>query len=249
MRRIRLLAVLAIAMVAGLLVTGCKGPMDLTPDAEPAAHWVLEPEVFTIWAGPNYNVGNVTVWNTPETLYLKYDMSGSWWLEKTRAHVALKLKDIPQKNRVPQTTKFEFKNVWQPRVKTCTYAIPVRTGWDVDVNLYIATYSVVVKVNSRGNVTQREDGWAGPYFFSDGAVLCHGPRYIKYKFKDVYKDLDLPPTDDPCSMAVFRDVNVPPGYYAKGRFRVALSGVPPGYDVWDMPPFQILPRAVERAPR
>jgi len=32
MKRTRLLAVLAIAMVAGLLVTGCKSPMGLTPD-------------------------------------------------------------------------------------------------------------------------------------------------------------------------------------------------------------------------
>jgi len=204
MPRTRLLALLAIAMVAGLMVTGCKSPMGLNltdDDTRITSHWVYTPEVYTNWAGSNINVGTVTVWNVPDTLYIQYDMTGDWWLEETQAHVALKLKNIPQRNGVPTPDRFEFRNDWRKRVKTCTYAIPVRDGWNVGVNLYKATHSVVVKVNRRGGVTQREEGWAGPYFFSGGNLCCHGARYIKYAFKEVYKDRACRPTRSrwPCT--------------------------------------------------
>jgi len=224
MPRTRLLALLAIAVVAGLMVTGCKNPIGLTEDTRITSHWVYEPEVYTNWAGSNIDVGTVTVWNTPETLYIKYDMTGNWWLEETHAHVALKLKDIPQRYGVPTPDRFEFKDDWHPRVKTCTYAIPVRKGWNVGVNLYMATHSVVVKVDRRGRVTQREEGWAGPYFFSGGNLCCHKERYIKYEFKEVYKDVTLP------TGTVQMRVNLDGG---NSQFTVELKGVPDGFDVWD----------------
>ncbi|GEM_PF-1767064 len=234
MQRTRLLVLLAITMVAGLLVTGCQGPIDATPGIGIASHMVPHaPENFTIWAGQNESAGVVTVWFDNANLYIKYDLTkGNWWLEETHAHVALKLKDIPQRYGVPKPYRFEFKDEWSPRVKTCTYAIPVRDGWNVGVNLYMATHSVVVKVRN-GRVTQREEGWAGPYFFSGGYLACHGPRYIKYEFQEVYKDLTLP--TDSVKMVVYLDT-VEVGYEPKAHFRVALESVPSGYDVWNEPP-------------
>jgi len=190
------------------------------------------PEVYTIWATPHTNVGSVTVWNTPDMIYITYATTGRWWLESTDTHVALKLKDIPQKNHVPKPDRFEFQNDWKPRVQTCTLSIEKRDGWDVGKYLYIATHSVVVHVDSRGRVTQREEGWAGPYFFVDGSVLCYGPTYIKYTVKDAYKDVNLPLPTTTCKMAVYFDGD-------RSRFNVVLSGVPGStlvphiYDVFD----------------
>ena len=156
MKRTRLLAVLAIAVVAGLLVTGCKNPTDLSPDTRAASHWVgATPEVFTIWANPHTNVGSVSVWNTPDSLYITYTTTGRWWLEATDTHVALKLKNIPRRDGSPNPNRFEFQSDWHPRVQTCTLAIEMRDGWDVGKYLYIATHSVVVYVDNRGRVTDR----------------------------------------------------------------------------------------------
>lgn len=252
MKPTRLLAILAIAMVAGLMVSGCKDPIGLTQDTRTATHWVSgPPEVYTIWANPHTNVGSVSVWNTPDSLYITYKTTGRWWIEKTQTHVALQLKDIPQRYHVPKPDRFEFQNDWHPRVQTCTLAIEKRDGWDVGTYLYIATHSVVVYVDSRGRVTQREEAWAGPYFFEDGAVLCYGPRYIKYTVKDAYKDVDLPPGDDlpvdSVSMSIKKTMfngtiyttsgTTPPGDFA--AFKVTLWNVPgstplpPLYDVYD----------------
>ena len=174
MPRTRLLALLAIAMVARLMVTGCKSPMGLTDDIGTASHWVLGgPEVFTLWTVHNQNVGTVTVWNTPDTLYIKYNTTGCWWLDATHAHVALSLAGIPQRNHCPLPDRFMLKNCWRPRVQTCTYAIPVRTGWTIGADLYIATHGGAVQLGRGGRVTKRDDSWAGPYFFSQGD--CCGP--------------------------------------------------------------------------
>lgn len=228
MKRTRLLAILAIAAVAGLVVTGCKSPMGLTPDQDTrtSSHWVLHPEVDTIWAGPHYNVGAVTVWNTPDSLYITYTTTGHWWLAQTQTHVALKLKNIPQTRGAPDPDRFEFQHRWRPRVQTCTLAIANRNGWDVGDTLYIATHSVVDYVDNHGRVTQEEDGWAGPYFFNYGSGLCcNRERYIKYQLKSAYKDVNLPPLPtDSAKMAVYQTEIL-------SYFDVVLDSVPVGYPV------------------
>ena len=220
---VRTLALLAVAMAAGLLLTGCKSPMGLAPDANIAWHWVPGPEVFTLWTVHNQNVGTVTVWNTPDTLYIKYNTTGCWWLDATHAHVALSLAGIPQRNHCPLPDRFMLKNCWRPRVQTCTYAIPVRTGWTVGADLYIATHGGAVQLGRGGRVTKRDDSWAGPYFFSQGDC-CGKARYIKYTFKKAYKDVTLP-------TGAVTMVGSYPG--TNSYWDMALSGVPTGFDVWD----------------
>ena len=232
MKRTRLLAALAIAMVAGLLVTGCKSPMGLTPDANIAWHWAPGPQVFTLWAGQNQNAGNVSVWNTtsrsPDTLYIKYQTTGNWWIEETHAHVALTLLGIPHSNGGPIPGHFEFQDSWNPRVQTCTYAIPFRYGWNEGVDLYIATHAIVVELDGNGKVKQRQTGWGG-----DNDFPGHNwAKYIKYTFKKAYKDVDLP--EDSVTMAVVN--NLLQTLPVRAYFQVTLSGVPGDsgeYDVWN----------------
>jgi len=227
MKRTRLLAVLAIAMVAGLLFTGCQDPMDFDSDANIAWHWVSQPVVHTLWAGQHINAGTVTVWSTEETLFVRYDMAENWWLEETHAHVAQTLKGIPQtKKGNPIPGQFEFKDDWDPRVKTCTYAIPVRTGWEPPVCLYIATHAVAVEMVN-GTVKQRQTGWAGDREFPGK----NWALYFKYCRRLDRKDVTLPTE---WVTMVAHNTSKNPG--AESYWLVTLSDVPgdPGdYDVWN----------------
>lgn len=224
MKRTRLLAVLAIAMVAGLLLTGCQDPMDFDSGANIAWHWEPGPMVYTLWAGQHINAGTVSVWNTPDTLYIKYDMAENWWLEETHVHAALELESIPHsKKGNPIPGKFEFKDDWDPRVQTCTYAIPFRDGWGVDTCLYIATHAVAVRL-VKGKVKQRETGWGGDNEFPGK----NWAKYIRYCFRRAYKDVTLP--TEWITMVAHLTVGQPG---AESYWLVTLSGVPPGYDVWN----------------
>jgi hypothetical protein len=219
-------------LLAGLVVMmmtiGCEKQMGFVEpkdDVNIAWHWEPDPEVFTIVAGQNHNAGNVSVWNTTETLYIKYEMTGNWWIEQTHAHVALTFGGIPQKNGGPIPGKFEFSNTFDPRVRTWTYAIPIRDGWNVGSTLYIAAHCVVVELDAYGNVIQRQTGWSGQNKFPKGWAL-----YITYTFKKAYKDVNLP--TEPVTMAG--------SYYGwttydESYWKITLSNVPPGlgYDVWN----------------
>ena len=232
MKRTRLLAILAIAVVAGLMVTGCKGPMDLkpTPMAGVATHSVpYPPEVYTIWAGQNQNAGNVSVWFDATNLYIKYQTTGNWWLEETHAHVALTLDGIPHtKKGSPIPGQFEFKNSFSPRVQTWTYTIPKRDGWVCDAELYIATHCVVAQLVD-GKYVNRQTGWSGPNEFPGS----NWALYIKYQMR-CYKDVDLPA--DSVWMQVHDVITVEGPTNEVSTFIVTLSGVPgvPGdYAVWN----------------
>jgi len=219
MPRTRLLALLAIAVVAGLTVTGCKSPMGLSPDTRITSH-SGPTGVYTIWAGQHDSAGYVTVWFDETTFYIKYQTTGNWWIEETHADVQLELGLIPQKNGNPIPGKFEFKDDWKPRVQTCTYEIPIRGGWDCGVDLYIATHCVVAQLDG-GKYKNQQTGWAGPNEFPGK----NWALYIKYK-RMCYKDPALPlPT-----YTVQMRVNLDGG---ESQFAVELKGVPSGFDVWN----------------
>jgi len=232
MSKSRLLALLAITMATGLLLTGCKDMMGVDPDADIAWHWEPGPEVYALWADGRDSIGTVSVSNTPETLYIKYNVTDNWWLDETHVHAALRLKDIPQMRGQPVPEKFEFGDRWRPRVQSCTYAIRRKTGWDDDDMLYIATHALAVKLDRRGRVIRRVTCWAGPYFFQrygvGTACCCEKARYIKYMLKKAHKNVTLP--TDWVTMVAH---GVDPTLQDTSYLLVTLSKVPSGYDVWN----------------
>jgi hypothetical protein len=235
MKPTRLLAILAIAMVAGLLVTGCKDPIGLpqnqAPDANVAWHWALG-DSFTIWAGQNQDAGKVYVWNSPDTLYIKCQTTGNWWLEQTHAHVAESLAGIPQKNGNPSIGQFDYSNSFSPRVQTWTYAVPFEGDWDENVCLYIATHCVVSQLID-GKYTNQQTGWSGPYDFPGK----NWALYLKYCIKKTYKDVNLPEDSVWMKTKLVQSILGPTD--SVSNFIVTLSGVPGGntlphpYEVWD----------------
>jgi hypothetical protein len=224
MSKPRLLALLAITMAAGLLLTGCKDMMDVDPDVNVAWHWVSPPQAYNLWAGQHTLAGTVTVWSTEETLYVRYDMTDNWWLEETHVAVAESLLGIPHNKGGPIPGQFEFSATHDPRVQTYTYAIPVKPEWDDGLSLYICAHAVAVQIDKTGKVIQRQTGWGGDEDYPGK----NWAKYIKYERKLDRKDVKLP--TDCVTMVAHLNYNKPG---AKSYWLVTLSDVPSGYDVWD----------------
>jgi hypothetical protein len=215
--------IIMLVVALGLFVTGCDrmmNPLESRDDAGIAWHWVIQPETHTLWAGKNINAGSVTVWNTLETLYVKYEMAGNWWLDETHVAVATTLSGIPQKNGNPIPGRFSFKTTHDPRVQTYTYAIVLQPEWSVGTELYIATHAAAAQLDDGGNVLQRQTGWAGPHDFPGK----NWAKYLKYTVKKVYKDVNLP-------TGQVRMRGFYPG--SQSYWDIELAGVPTGFDVWD----------------
>ena len=220
MSKSRLLALLAITMVAGLLVTGCKNPMGLAPDTGIAWYWAARPEAFVLWAGKTINAGTVTIWVDAEFVYVKYDMAANWKLEETHVQVDDWLDGIPQRKGNPPPGQFEYGTTHNPRVQTYTYAIPLESDWDGTTTLYIATHAVAVQLDAYGGVVQRQTGWAGGKDFPGK----NWAKYILYLPK-AFKDVTLP-----TGTVKMRGTHLtpPPSYWD-----IELANVPSGYDVWN----------------
>lgn len=92
------------------------------------------------------DVGDITVWNDLDNLYVKYDITEEdWYLTETHLAVATDLDEIPQtKKGNPIPGQFEYSTIHDPPVTEYTYTIPLE--WDVDATLYIAAHAKVVKL-------------------------------------------------------------------------------------------------------
>lgn len=93
-----------------------------------------------LWAGRDSNpVGNVTVYESGSTLYVRYTTTGGWYLAETNLEVASSFEDIPQtKTGNPKIGKFTYKTDHDPMVTEFTYEVPRGSGM-----LYIAAHAVV----------------------------------------------------------------------------------------------------------
>lgn len=130
-------------ILALMLAIGLAAPM-----AAPAvAHTEADPDVITLFAGQDIDVGTVKVWNDGTTLYVKYETTGDWVMTETHLAVAEEVGGIPQtKKNNPIPGHFEYKTEHDPAVQAFTYAIPLGTWESCDIHdLVIAAHAKVVR--------------------------------------------------------------------------------------------------------
>jgi hypothetical protein len=223
-------------LLAGLVVMmmtiGCEKQMGFVEpkdDVNIAWHWEPDPDTWTLFAGQSYEAGTVVVWNTPETLYVEYNMADLWWLKETHVHVDEYIESIPNKNGNPSPGQFEYSKIYTSPVQIDTYKILVEPGWLVGDYLYIATHALAFTVGQSGDTTW-QTGWAG----DEKLPGKKWHRIIKYEFKKSFKDVNLPrpPTTVTMTGQYYQWI---PGYN-ESYWKITLSGVPsvlPPYDVWD----------------
>jgi hypothetical protein len=208
-----------VVVVLALSVTGCQYWDD--PAAEPGTVKVLYNGEYsdaisttaTLYAGRNQVAGTVKVWNDHDRLYVKYSLTGNWFITESHVAVAASLNGIPQKNGNPPPGQFPYSATHNPPVQEYTYSIAL--NWPASTELYVATHCVAVEYDGNGNVVQRQTGWAGEQNFP-------GRNWAKYFRYRVKKILRLP--TDPVTLVPFY-----PGQNSYWRF--VLSNVPDGLDV------------------
>lgn len=130
-------------LLAVVLALGLAIPM--AGAAPAAAHTAEEPYTTPLMAGQNIEVGNVSVWNDGENLYVKYEITEEgWFLTETHLAVATSLDDIPQKNGNPPPGQFPYSREYDlaDQVTEDTYVIPL-DGQGVGTKLFIAAHAVV----------------------------------------------------------------------------------------------------------
>ncbi len=114
-----------------------------------AAHMEEEPFVTDLIAGGGnaksaIDVGDVSIWNDMDYLYVKYEVVDPWCITETHLEVTTDLIDIPQKNGNPIPGHFTYKDEWTPCISGYTYMIPI--SWPIDAELVIAAHAVVQRL-------------------------------------------------------------------------------------------------------
>jgi hypothetical protein len=101
--------------------------------------------VTDLIAGQHHDVGDVTVWNDADFLYVSYEVHYVWLrLKQTHLHTADSLDGIPHnKNNIPVPGKFAHKTLHDRWVQEFTYEIPMDPSWAPDTDLFIASHAVI----------------------------------------------------------------------------------------------------------
>ena len=114
-------------------------------------------EIHSLMAGQNIKVGDVSVWNDADHLYVKYETTDGWYLIESHVHFATSLDGIPQTIGNPIPGKFDYKMEHDPEVSKYTYEMDLN-GLEPGT-VYIATHADVVLLNQKGKIIQEETAW------------------------------------------------------------------------------------------
>jgi hypothetical protein len=128
------------------------------------AHTAADPFVTNLTADQNITVGNVSVWNDADTLYVMFLTTGEWVINESHLAVENSSADIPQTgNGNPKPGKFAYSN--ETPTQDYTYQIP--NTWEVDEPVSIAAHAEVVVLNETGAVIQDETAWGNGTDFNE----------------------------------------------------------------------------------
>lgn len=130
-----------------------------------AAHTEAEPFVTDLIAGGGnpksaIDVGDVSIWNDMDYLYVKYQTDDPWCITETHLHVALTPESIPQKKGNPIPGHFTYNDEWDPCIPEYTYTIPLPVV--PGTNVSIAAHAVVQRLIGYEPPTMEEFSGALP---------------------------------------------------------------------------------------
>ena len=185
------------------------------------AHTEDEPFVTDLIAGQHTDVGDVSVWNDGEFLYVKYSTTGNWYITETHLSVSSDFDGIPQtKKGNPKPGKFEYSTNHIPTVQEYIYTINLESqGFDVGDEIYIAAHAVVA--TSAKCTFIEETAWGeGPGFPGKNWAM-----YLTYTIQEPYKIWKLPECDI--------NVKVKSPGTNNNYFDITLSGVGSNHDISD----------------
>lgn len=114
------------------------------------------PLVVDLLAGQTMDAGNVTIYNTDDSLYVYVETSGNWLIASTKIYAGT-LAGMPQTNSGnPKVGQFPYKSNYSPGVSGSLTAIPLSAL----PSCYIVAIHVDLQETVNGTVVQTQTGWA-----------------------------------------------------------------------------------------
>jgi len=132
---------------------------------------VYEVVDYDYFAGQNINVGNLSVTNDDQNLYVTFNFTGNWYTQQTHLYVG-PASGMPINNaNIPIPGQFPYATTHNPMTQSYTYTIPLA---NLDPCYVIAAHSEMVETDGNGNVISTETGW------SYGTEFPNSPRWGWY---------------------------------------------------------------------
>ena len=121
---------IVLTLILGLVLTGCflsnVGQVPTSEQSDVAyltKGTLMNPDVFTLYAGQHIDVGTVSVWDDSINLYVEYTTTGDWEMIETHLYVG---KTNPEE-LTSAPGQFPYSEEHDPADTTYTYTIPLAT--------------------------------------------------------------------------------------------------------------------------
>ena len=228
----KLIYLIVLTLILGMVLTGCfLSNVGQVPTTEQSGISYLtkgtltSPDVFTLYAGQDIDVGTVSVWNDSINLYVEYITTGGWKMCETHLYVG---KTNPQ-ILTSAPGQFPYSEEHNPAVSTFTYTIPMNTidsyglskkgkKWVADNDLGIDTGDIIY-------IAAHAEASDGNILNNPGAETGDMSGWI---FTDPVRAIDLrnESTGDvfPRSGDYFFDMTASPAGYAEMSQELSVAG-------------------------
>ncbi|MCW5909350.1 MAG: hypothetical protein KIS94_15905 [Chitinophagales bacterium] len=145
-----------------LTLAGCKKDTEVLTGkthktAQGGISYCGNTQQVDLLAGQTTNIGNVTVGNDENFLYVTYQATGSWYF--TELHLFVGDCDSKPVNKAgnPVPGQFPYQTAFaSPYSQSYTFVIPLS---DLPACYCVAAHAATIKKNAKGGVAQSETAW------------------------------------------------------------------------------------------
>ena len=187
----------------------------------------MKPQVFELTGGAGNPVGQLSVSNDPDYLYVTYQITGDLCLAASDLEVATSLADIPQENGSPLPDLFTYQNQQAQCIQHQVYLVPMTQAFKFSDKLYLAARAVIRSPQDG----KPSDAWTScfPFPAEDGTGYCtYAPRFNEIKYFSLavgFEDLMMTDTIDFDYNDWLSDINATLNYCRTINERIGLSSV------------------------
>ena len=138
------------------------------------------PEVFELTGSQGNPVGQLSVSNNRQNIFVTYSLTGDYCLAATDLEVATSLADIPQENGSPLPDQFEFRSQQGQCLQSIAYVVPLTDARKLSDQLYLAAHASFTSAQSG----TPDEAWTScfPFPANDGTGYCnYAPKILEGK--------------------------------------------------------------------
>jgi len=111
---------------------------------------------FTLWGGKTIDVGDVTVSNDEENIYVTYETKGNWLLEEVQLYVL----NYEPTERLPSGQAPYKAGKFNPFLQSYTFTVPIPTNIECGATLWLQAHASVKEIEN-GQIVGGETAYGG----------------------------------------------------------------------------------------